>query len=237
AALSNADEELNALFQHRFKVDNGLAGHSLGNLVLAAMNSLTGDFYTAVDKVSEIFHVKGNILPIVNESIVLHAEMTDGSIVTGESNIPIKHKTIRRIFITPDKIQPNPKVVHAIHDADLIVISPGSLYTSILPNLIISGVADAIKTTNANVVYVSNIMTQLGETEGYTATDHVEAIYRHIGQDTIDEVIVHDQPINQNILALYEEEQSVPVTYDRERLKSLTLEVLEEDIIEYSDKM
>lgn len=237
AALSEVDQELKTLFQHRFQVKNNLSGHSLGNLVLAAMNSLTGDFYTAVDKVSELFNVKGAIYPIVNESIVLNAEMTDGTIVKGESNIPVKDKQIKRIFITPNEITPNPKVVQAIHKADLIVISPGSLYTSILPNMIIGGVTEAIRHTQAKVVYVSNMMTQFGETEGYSATDHVEAIYRHIGQDTIDVIIVHDQPINQDILALYKEERSLPVEYDYTRLSSHNLEVLKADIVEYSNKM
>src|SRR5699024_10246616 len=162
-----ADDELNKLFQHRFQVENGLSGHSLGNLVLVAMNSLTGNFYTAVQKVSDLFKVKGKIYPIVNESIVLHAEMTDGTIVTGESNIPFKHKKIKRIFLTSDNIEPNPQVVDAIKEADLIVISPGSLYTSILPNIIIGGVVKALNDTKAKVVYISNVMTQYGETDGY----------------------------------------------------------------------
>lgn len=237
AALSDVDPELKELFQYRFQIDNRLLGHSLGNLVLTAMNSLTGDFYSAVDKVSELFHVKGSIFPIVNKSIVLHAEMTDGTIVSGESNIPVKHKRIKRIFITPDELEPNPKVVKAILDADLIVISPGSLYTSILPNMIIGGVADAINHTKAKVVYVSNMMTQFGETEGYTATDHVEAIYNHIGNDTIDTLIVHDKPIHHDILAPYQKEHSLPVKYDRDRLHLFDIEVLEEDIVEYSNGM
>lgn len=238
AALSEVDPELITLFQHRFQIGNGsLSGHSLGNLVLAAMNSYTGDFYTAVQKVSDLFNVKGKIYPIVNESVVLHAEMTDGTIVSGESNIPVKHKQIKRIFLTPDKIEPNPKVVEAIVYADVIVISPGSLYTSILPNLIIGGVVRALNKTKAKIVYVCNIMTQDGETDHYSAADHMQAIFNHIGENTVDTVIVHNQPIHKETLARYVREGSEPVTYDKEKLRGFSLEVIEADIIDHTAKM
>lgn len=237
ASLAQVDDELKELFQHRFQVDNQLSNHSVGNLVLAAMNSLTDDFYEAVDKVSELFQVKGSIFPIVNESIVLHARLMDGTVISGESNIPVKNKKIQEIFITPEKVTPNPKVVQAIQEADLVVISPGSLYTSILPNMIIGGVTEAIRQTKANVVYVSNVMGQLGETENYTTADHVEAIYHHIGKDTIDTIVLHNQPIDKDILALYKEERSVPVPYDRERLKSYQLRIIEKDVIDYTDNV
>ncbi|HLQ95542.1 MAG TPA: YvcK family protein [Pseudogracilibacillus sp.] len=237
ASLAQVDDELKALFQHRFQVDNQLSNHSVGNLVLAAMNSLTDDFYEAVDKVSELFQVKGSIFPIVNESIELHARLMDGTVISGESNIPVKNKKIQEIFITPEKVTPNPKVVQAIQEADLVVISPGSLYTSILPNMIIGGVTEAIRQTKANVVYVSNVMGQLGETEHYTTADHVEAIYHHIGKDTIDTIVLHNQPIDKDILALYKEERSVPVPYDRERLRSYQIRIIEKDVIDYTDNV
>lgn len=237
ASLAQVDDELKALFQHRFQVDNQLSNHSVGNLVLAAMNSLTDDFYEAVDKVSELFQVKGSIFPIVNESIELHARLMDGTVISGESNIPVKNKKIQEIFITPEKVTPNPKVVQAIQEADLVVISPGSLYTSILPNMIIGGVTEAIRQTKANVVYVSNVMGQLGETENYTTADHVEAIYHHIGKDTIDTIVLHNQPIDKDILALYKEERSVPVPYDRERLRSYQIRIIEKDVIDYTDNV
>ena len=137
SALANVDDELMNLFQHRFESKNGLVGHSLGNIVLAAMNSITGNFYEAVEHVSKMLNVKGKIYPIVNESITLHAEMEDGTIVSGESHIPMKHKKIKRVFLTPNDIKPLPEAIEAILSANLVVISPGSLYTSILPNLII----------------------------------------------------------------------------------------------------
>lgn len=237
AALSNADEELNTLFQHRFKSANELSGHSLGNLVLVAMNSLTGDFYSAVEKVSQLFKVKGDIFPVVKESVILHAKMTDGTVVTGESNIPHEHKVIERIFLTPEYVEPNPKAVAAIKEADLVVISPGSLYTSILPNLILGGVVDALNQSKAKVVYVCNVMTQNGETDGYTAKDHIEAIYRHIGENTIDSVILHNKEIDDKVLDLYEQENAKPVIYDKAKLSTLGIELIEEDIIDYSKQM
>jgi len=237
ATLAQVDPELKQLFQHRFTGDNDLTGHSLGNLVLAAMNSLTDDFYHAVKKVSELFRVEGSIYPISNGSIVLHAELDDGTIVSGESNIPVKNKKIERVFLTPEEIEPIPEVVDAIMEADLIVISPGSLYTSILANLIVSGVKKALQETKAKIVFVCNIMTQDGETNHYSATDHVNAIFRHIGDDVIDVIIVHNQPIPKEMLSKYKTEDSTPVVYKRDRLEQCHLEVIEADILDYSHPM
>lgn len=237
AALANVDNELHDLFQHRFQAANGLSGHSLGNLVLVAMNSLTGDFYSAVKKVSNIFKVQGDIIPIVNESITLHAEMDDGTVVSGESNIPIKNKKIKRVFLTPNNVEPIPNVVDAIIEADMIVISPGSLYTSILPNLIMRDVVNALNETKGEVIYVCNIMTQNGETNDYSATDHVQAIFDHIGPNTIDTIIVHNQPLPAHTLEMYREQDSMPVTYDKDSLSALKINVMEEDIVDHSQTM
>lgn len=136
AALSEAEPMLVELFQHRFAVGNGLSGHSMGNLLLAALTSITGDFYTGIKEISRVLNVKGEIYPISNESMSLHAKMEDGSIISGESNIPLSKKRIKRLFLSPQPVQPLPDAIHAIEKADLIVIAPGSLYTSILPNMI-----------------------------------------------------------------------------------------------------
>lgn len=237
AALSNVDKELHELFLHRFNVSNGLSGHSLGNIVLMAMSSITGDFYAAVKEVSNMFRVKGKIYPIVNESVTLHAELDDGSIVSGESKIPMKNKRIKRVFLTPNGVMPMPEVVASIMEADVIVISPGSLYTSILPNLIINDVGNALNETKAKTVYVCNIMTQNGETNGYDASDHVKAIYDHIGSGTVDSIIVHNEPIPEETLITYRRQHAFPVTYDLSSLHQLGLDVLEEDIIDHSRPM
>lgn len=237
ATLAQVDPEIKQLFQHRFSGTNDLSGHAVGNLVLAAMNSLTGDFYTAVKKVSNLFRVEGNIYPIVNGSVVLHAELDDGTIVSGESNIPVKNKKIKRVFLTPEEMEPIPEVVEAIMAANVIVISPGSLYTSILANLIVSGLQQALKETKAKVVYVCNIMTQDGETNNYSAIDHVQAIFSHVGKDVIDTVIVHNERLPIDMLEKYKQESSIPVVYERERLEDFGLEVIEADILDYSSPM
>src|SRR5690625_3680873 len=140
-----------------------------------------------------MFRVKGNIYPVVNESVTLHAEMDDGTIISGESNIKFdKNRKIKRIFLTPYEVKPLPKIVQEILEADLVVISPGSLYTSILPNIIIPVISDALKQTAAEVIYVCNIMTQSGETDFYRASDHIKAIYNHTHNKIIDSIIVHN---------------------------------------------
>jgi len=232
AALANVDKEITTLFQHRFEKNHELSGHSLGNLVLVAMSQVTGNFYEAVKQVAELFQVEADILPVVNEEVTLHAEMDDGSTVTGESNIPIKNKKIERVYLTPDDIQPMPRVVQAIMEADVIIISPGSLYTSILPNIIMKDVIRALNQTEAKVIYVCNIMTQHGETDGYDATDHVKAIYNHIGCHTIDTIVVHNEAISEEVQEKYQSEGSYPVPYDKESLLQLGLHVIEENMID-----
>ncbi len=235
SALSNVDTDLNNLFQYRIKANNGLAGHALGNLLLAATNEITGDFSLAVHKVAELFKVKANIYPVVNEPVTLHAEMTDGTVVSGESMIPEKNKRIKRIFLTPDGLRANGQVVKAIQEADMVVIAPGSLYTSILPNLVIEGVSQALVETKARVVYVCNIMTQPGETIGYTASEHIQAIYEHTGSAFIDTIIVQDSPIDPKVLLAYKEEGAGQVTVDYSSLKALNLQVIADHVVDYKE--
>lgn len=234
AALSDAEPMLLDLFQHRFANGNGLSGHSMGNLLLAAMTSITGDFYTGIKEISRVLNVKGKIYPISNENMSLHAKMTDGSIVSGESAIPMAHKRIERVFLKPQPIKPLPNAVKAIEQADLIVISPGSLYTSIMPNLIIPQIDMAIREAKGRVVYVCNVMTQAGETTGYTASDHVKAIYDHVGEGCIDSIIVHNEPISKSVRSVYAEENADPVVYDIDQLLAMNLQIIEGDIIDHS---
>lgn len=231
AALSDAEPMLVELFQHRFEVGNGLSGHSLGNLLLAAMTSVTGDFYDGIKEISRVLNVKGTIYPISTENLSLHAKMKDGTIVSGESNIPLSNKVIDHVFLSPEPVKPFSHAVQAIVEADLVVIGPGSLYTSIMPNLIVPSVKEAFEQTKAKIVYVCNLMTQSGETTGYTASDHVEAINRHIGKGIVEAIIVHNEPIKETIKEKYAEENAEPVIYDTDKLLALGLEIIEGDII------
>jgi len=236
AALSEAEPMLLELFQHRFEVGNGLSGHSMGNLLLAAMTSVTGDFNTGIKEISRVLNVKGEIYPISNDSMSLHAKMADGTTVSGESKIPLAHKQIQKVFLSPQPLHPLPNALEAIERADLVVISPGSLYTSILPNLIIPGIGDALRNTDGKVVYVCNVMTQAGETTGYTAADHVQAIVDHIDGGCIDSIIIHNESIRKSIRDVYNVKDAEPVVYDRERLIGMGLEVVQRDIIDYTEK-
>ncbi len=238
AALANVDKDLEELFQYRFQSNNGLSGHSLGNMVLVAMDSITGDFHTAIKKVAELFQVQGNIYPVVNESITLNAEMTDGTIISGETNITsAKNQKIKRVFLTPEEVKPLPNIIREIQMADMVVVSPGSLYTSILPNIIIPEIKTALKNTPAEVIYVCNIMTQAGETEDYTASDHIKAMYHHVNDPFIDAIIVHNQPIKEGNLQKYRLENAYPVTYDLDILANLGLNIIAEDIIDDSKQL
>lgn len=233
AALSDAEPMLLELFQHRFEVGNGLSGHSMGNLLLAAMTSLTGDFNTGIKEISRVLNVKGKIFPISNQNMSLHAEMEDGTFISGESKIPLANKRIKRVFLSPQPVLPLPNAVKAIKTADLIVISPGSLYTSILPNVIVPQIGEAIKSATGKIVYVCNVMTQAGETTGYTAADHVQAIFDHIGKGCLDAIVVHNEPIKKFVMEAYAEENAEPVIYDIKRLMNMGLEIIEGNIVEY----
>ncbi|MFB1051314.1 uridine diphosphate-N-acetylglucosamine-binding protein YvcK [Paraliobacillus sp. JSM ZJ581] len=237
AAMSEVEPMLLKLFQHRFKNGNGLSGHSMGNLLLAAMTSVTGDFYNGIKEISRVLNVKGNIYPIANQNMFLHAEMEDGEIIAGESNIPLANKPIKRVFLQPDPVLPLPEAIYAIKQADLVVIAPGSLYTSTMPNLVVPEIGDALRQAKGKVVYVCNVMTQAGETTHYTAADHIQAIEDHVGTGCIDSVLVHNKPIEDEYRKKYAEENALPVVYDTDRLIEMNLEIIEANIIDHSKKM
>lgn len=233
AALSDVEPLIIEMFQHRFKTKSELSGHSLGNLIIAALTDITGNFVQAVQVMSRLFNVKGVVLPSANQMVVLHAEMEDGSIVSGESKIPTVQKRIKRVFLTPEDIEPLPESIKAIQEADLIVIGPGSLYTSILPNLLVPGIGKEICEAKAKKVYICNLMTQPGETLGFTASDHVQALYDHLEKPFLDMILVNNEPVPQELKYRYEGEQSQPVVFDIERLKKMGLQVIADEIISY----
>lgn len=231
AALSDVEPLVEEMFQHRFKTANELSGHSLGNLILAAMTSITGNFMHAIQEMSKVLNVHGKVLPAASESVVLHAEMEDGSIVSGESKIPYSGKKIKRVFLTPEVAKPLPETIHAIRQADLIIIGPGSLYTSILPNLLVPKLGQEICRAKAKKVYICNLMTQAGETLDFTASDHVKALYSHMRCTFIDTILVNSENIPEDILNRYSEEFAKPVHFDFNQLYELGLEVVQGEIM------
>lgn len=230
AALSDVEPLVEEMFQHRFTTSNELSGHSLGNLILAAMTSITGNFVHAIQEMSKVLNVHGKVLPAANQSVVLHAEMEDGTVVSGESKIPYSGKKIKKVFLTPGVIRPLPETIQAIRQADLIIIGPGSLYTSVLPNLLVPRLGEEVCRSQAKKVYICNLMTQAGETHGYTASDHVRALYDHMSCAFIDTILVNDKEIPKDIQLRYNEELADPVDYDLPRIFELGLEVVHADI-------
>jgi uncharacterized cofD-like protein len=230
AALSEVEPLVEELFQHRFKSGTGLVGHSLGNLLLAAMSNITGDFVTGIQEVSKVLNVRGKVLPAANQRVVLCAEMEDGTIVKGESKIPLVEKKINKVYLKPNNIEALPESLREINDADLIVIGPGSLYTSILPSLLVPKIADQIMKAKAKKVYVCNVMTQAGETIGYKASDHLQALQDHLGTNFIDAIIVNSEEIPNELIDAYGAKGQRAVTYDENRLKSFSVEVISDKI-------
>ncbi len=235
-ALSEVEPLVEELFQHRFENGNGLSGHSLGNLLLAGMTSITGgDFARGVQVLSRILNVRGKVLPAANNSIVLHAEMEDGTLIEGESKIPQAGKRIKRVFLEPADATPLAESIKSIEEADLIVIGPGSLYTSILPNLLVPGIAESVKKAKADKVYVCNVMTQPGETDHFSAGDHVQALVDHVGDDLLDKVLVNVQNIPHSYAQRYAGEGAAEVKVDVDRLESLGVEVIGDDLLYFDN--
>lgn len=230
AALSDVEPLVEEMFQHRFKTSNELSGHSLGNLILAAMTSITGNFVHAIQEMSKVLNVRGKVLPAANRSVILHAEMEDDTIVSGESKIPYSGKKIKKVFLSPKNIRPLPESIQAIRQADLIILGPGSLYTSILPNLLVPRLGDEVCRANAKKVYICNLMTQAGETHGFAASDHVRALYDHMRCSFINTILVNNEEIPQDVQLRYNEELAHPVQYDMPQLSELGLEVVHADI-------
>lgn len=236
AALSHVEPLVIEMFQHRFKSNTGdLSGHSLGNLILAAMTNITGNFASAIKELSRVLNVKGKVLPSTEQIVVLNAEMEDGTVISGESNIPKSGKKIKRVFLSPEQIHPHPEAIEAILDADLIVIGPGSLYTSILPNLLVPGIDKAVKVARAKKVYICNLMTQNGETNDYTASDHVKALYRHLEQPFLHKIIVNNSQIPQHVKLRYKGEDAIPVKMDVDNLKAMDLEIISQPIASFEE--
>lgn len=214
-SLANTEPAMENLLQYRFK-EGSLKGQSFGNLFLAAMADIYGGFDIGLKEASNVLALTGKVLPMTLEDITLYARLEDGSVIEGESNITfLTRKTggkIEEIFIKPELPQPMKETVDEIMNADIILIGPGSLYTSIMPNILVDKIAKALRDTKATIYYSTNVMTQAGETDNYTVTDHVEAIVKHAGANIVDNILVNEERIPELVeLKYYYEDKSQPV--------------------------
>ncbi len=221
AALADEEKLLTELFQYRFRAGDGLTGHSFGNLFLTAMSDITGDLERAVAASSKVLAVRGQVLPATLSDVRLWAELADGRRIEGESSIPLAKGSIVKIGCIPANPPALPAAIKAIKEADYIIIGPGSLYTSLIPNLLVPEIADAIAATVAPRIYVCNIMTQPGETEGYTVADHIRAIDAACGRQLFDAVLVQQKSPSAQSLIRYAQENSYPVFLDRDAVSTL----------------
>jgi uncharacterized cofD-like protein len=221
AALADEEKLLTELFQYRFQAGDGLTGHSFGNLFLTAMSEITGDLEQAIAASSKVLAVRGRVLPATLCDVRLFAELTDGRRIEGESSITEAGGSIVKIGCIPPNPPALPAALKAIREADYIIIGPGSLYTSVIPNLLVPEMAEAIASRQVPRIYVCNIMTQPGETQGYTVSDHIRAIDAACGQELFNAVLVHKKVPSARSLIRYAQENSHPVFLDREAVTQL----------------
>lgn len=240
-ALANTEPIMEKLINYRFS--NGqLKGQSLGNLLIAAMNDICGDFNEAIKEISNVLAITGKVLPMTLDNVKLFAELEDGSTIEGESNITFLNRKnggkIKRVYTSPKLLLPLKESIDSIMDADIVILGPGSLYTSIIPNLLVTDISKALKETKAEVVYILNIMTQPGETNGYNVTDHVVAIIDHANSNIIDKIVVNSKEVDKYAKYRYKSiENSTPIYItdeDRGNMEKLGIEIIEADICDIS---
>ncbi|MBP7211678.1 YvcK family protein [bacterium] len=232
AALADDEDLVTKLFQYRFKTGEGLEGHSFGNLFLTALCSITGDMVRAVKESSNVLSIRGRVLPSTLDDMKLVAELEDGRIIKGESTIPEAHGKIKRLFTDPEKCKALEDVILAIKDADLIILGPGSLYTSVIPNLLIKEISEEIAKSTAKKIYVCNIMTQPGETSDYNVSDHINAIMKHAGSKKIIDAVLVNDTLPDNLAEKYKNAHSFPVKLDTENIKKLGVKIVSKKLIE-----
>ena len=232
-ALANTEPVMEKLLTYRFP-EGTLAGQSFGNLLLAALNGVTGSFEEAVTEMSHVLAITGKVIPVTSADVQLEAVFENGARVIGESQIAAFKKEqdcrIHHVGLIPDHPKATPAALEAIGEADLILLGPGSLYTSVIPNLLVEGVARAVARADAPKIYICNIMTQEGETEGYTAADHLEALLVHGAPGLLDLCLANTAPVDPGLLEKYREEDAAPLNVDRERIAKLGLELVERPV-------
>jgi uncharacterized cofD-like protein len=231
AALAEDESLLSRLFQYRFEQGRGLKGHSFGNLFLTALTRITGDFAQAVRLSSEVLAIGGRIFPSTGSNVALRATLADGREVEGETRISRSTVPIQRIELVPGECEPMPETLEAIREADLITMGPGSLYTSVVPNLLVKGISRAIRRSRALKACFVNLMWQPGETTGLKASDHVAAIHSHGGTGLLELAVVNTAPVSQPSMRRYAKAQAMPVENDLETLHAMGLGVVGLDLL------
>jgi uncharacterized cofD-like protein len=230
-ALSEEEDLLAQLFAHRFRAGEALEGHNFGNLFVAALTEITGDFGHAIQLASKILATRGRIYPVTTANATLVARMEDGSFVRGETKITASRLRIAELMLDPPGAVPLPETLEAIERADLITVGPGSLYTSLITNLLVQGIPSALATAHGVRVYVSNLMTQANESVGLTAAEHIERIYEHTRSPIFDYALVNTAPFSPEIIARYAAEGAAPILPDIERIEALGVQCITGDFV------
>ena len=234
-SLSETEPLFEKLLNYRFKTNSDLNGHALGNLLLTGLINVSGNLSNSIESLGKILNLKGKVLPLTEDNVILMSKMEDGSIIEGEHNITESKKNIKEIFYK-EKPKVLDDVIYEIEHADLIIFSMGSLYTSLLPNLICDEVKEAIDNSKADIMYVCNIMTQPGETDNYKASDHVKVINKYLNKRKINIILVNNGKITKKIKDKYlTTEQKDQVIFDKEELKKLNLKIIADNFISIKD--
>ena len=230
-ALSETEPLVMELFNYRFHTTSDLDGHTVGNLLLTASSEITGNLSDGIEALSKVFNLKGKVVPLTEDNVVLMGEMADGSVVEGEHNITENKNAVKRVFYK-EKPVPTKEAVRALEEADLIVLSMGSLFTSIIPNLICEEIVEAIDRSKGKIMYVCNMVTQPGETEDFKVSDHIRLINKYLGERKVDIVLANDGVIDKEMAKRYESlEQKDPVELDREETETMVETVISDDYV------
>ncbi len=234
-ALSETEPLVQELLNYRFKTTSDLNGHALGNLLLTALNNIAGNMSSGIESLGKVLNLKGKVLPLTEDNVILMAKMDDNKTIEGEHNITEYKGNIKEIFYK-NKPTINDDVIREIKEADLIILSMGSLYTSLLPNLICKEIKKAIDESNAEVMYICNIMTQPGETDNYKASDHIKTVNSYLGKKKIDIVLVNTGDITRQMKEKYASlEQKDPVVFDKKNIKDMNIKIINDDFVTIID--
>lgn len=236
-ALSETEPLVMELFNYRFRTTSDLDGHTVGNLLLTASSEITGNLSDGIEALSKVFNLKGKVVPLTEDNVVLMGEMEDGSVVEGEHCITQNKNKIKRVYYKEEAV-PTKEAVKALEDADLIILSMGSLFTSIIPNLICDEILNAIDRSNGKIMYVCNMVTQPGETEGFKVSDHIRLLNQYLGKRKIDVVIANDGKIDEDMAKRYESlEQKDPVEADKDEIENLVNDAIYDDYVTVNNNL